>query len=63
MKHSLHGVLRTFHRIPVKAGIQYKIACLCFQCIYQNSMPLYISDLHPYYPFRTQYSALWTPLC
>ena len=30
------------------------IACLCFQCIYQNSMPPYISDLlHPYCPSRT----------
>ena len=29
-------------------------ACLCFQCIYQNSIPPYISDLlHPYRPSRT----------
>ena len=41
--------LRTLHWLPVKARIQYKIACLCFQCIYRNSMPPYISDLlHPY---------------
>ena len=47
-------LLRTLHWLPVKARIQYKIACLCFQCIYQNSMPPYISDLlHPYCPFRT----------
>ena len=46
--------LRTLHWLPVKAKIQYKIACLCFQCIYQNSMPPYISDLlHPYCPSRT----------
>ena len=34
--------------------IQYKIVCLCFVCIYQNSMPPYMSDLlHPYCPSRT----------
>ena len=47
-------LLRTLHWLPVKARIQYKTACLCFQCIYQNSMPPYISDLlHPYCPSRT----------
>ena len=49
-------LLITLHWLPVKARIQYKIACLCFQCrsIYQNSMPPYISDLlHPYCPSRT----------
>ena len=50
---SVTTLLRTLHWLPVKAGIQYKIACLCFQCIYQNSMPPYISDLlHPYCPSR-----------
>ena len=48
------ALLRTLHWLPVKARIQYKIACLCFQCIYQNSTPPYISDLlHPYCPFTT----------
>ena len=37
----------------MKARIQYKIVCLCFQCIYQDSMSPYISDLHPYCPSRT----------
>ena len=47
-------LLRTLHWLPVKARIQYKIARLCFRCIYQNSMPPYISDLlHPYCPSRT----------
>ena len=51
---SASGLLRTLHWLPVKARIQYKIACLCFQCIYQNSMPPYISDLlHPCCPSRT----------
>ena len=53
---SVTALLRTVHWLPVKARIQYKLACLCFQCIYQNSMPPYISDLHPYCPFRTQRS-------
>ena len=48
------ALLRILHWLPVKARIQYTIACLCFQCIYQNSMPPYISDLlHPYCPSRT----------
>ena len=52
-------LLRTLHWLPVKARIQYKIACLCFQCIYQNSMPPYISDLlHP-----LGRCALLTPHC
>ena len=50
---SASGLLTTLHWLPVKARIQYKIACLCFQCIYQNSMPPYISDLlQPYCPSR-----------
>ena len=51
---SATALLRTLNWLPVKARIQYKIACLCFQCIYQNSMPPYISHLlHPYSPSRT----------
>ena len=51
---SATALLRTLHWLPVKARIQYKIACLCFQCIYQNNKPPYISNLlHPYYPSRT----------
>ena len=50
---SATALLKTFHWLPVKARIQYKIAYLCFQCIYQNSMPPYISDLYPYRPSRT----------
>ena len=54
---SATALLRTLHWLPVKARIQYKIACLCFQCIYQNTMPPYISDLlHPYCPSRTLHS-------
>ena len=51
---SATALLRTLHWLPMKARIQYKIACLCFQCIYQNSIPPYISDhLHPYCLSRT----------
>ena len=46
---SATSLLRTLHWLPVKARIQYKIACLCFQCLSHNTMPLYLSDLlHPY---------------
>ena len=59
---SATALLRTLHWLPVKARIQYKIASLCFRCIYQNSMPPYISDLlHPYCPSRTLRS-LYTSL-
>ena len=51
---SATALFRTLRWLPVKARIQYKIVCLCFQCIYQNSMPPYISDLlHPYCPTRS----------
>ena len=51
---SATALLRTLHWLLVKARIQYKSACLCFQCIYQNSMPPYISNLlHPYCPSMT----------
>ena len=51
---SATSLLRTLHWLPVKARIQYKIACLCFQCLAHNTMPPYLSDLlHPYQPSRT----------
>ena len=51
------SLLRTLHWLPVKAKIEYKIVCLCLQCIYQESMPLYIYDLlHPYCPSTTLHS-------
>ena len=54
MHASATSMLKTLHRLPVKARIQYKIACLCFQCLYHNTMPSYLSDiLHPYLPPRT----------
>ena len=51
---SATSLLRTLHWLPVKARIQYKIACLCFQCLSHNTMPPYLSDLlHSYQPPRT----------
>ena len=51
---SATSLLRALHWLPVKARIQYKIACLCFQCLSHNTMPPYLSDLlHPYQPPRT----------
>ena len=48
---STTSLLRTLHWLPVKARIQYKIACLCFQCLSHNTMSPYLSDLlHPYKP-------------
>ena len=51
---SATSLFRTLHWLPVKARIQYKIACLYFQCLSHNTMPPYLSDLlHPYQPSRT----------
>ena len=51
---SATSLLRTLHWLPVKARIQYKIACLCSQCLSHNTMPPYLSDLlHPYQTYRT----------
>ena len=51
---SATSLFRTLHWLPVKATIQYKIACLCFRCLAHNTMPPYLSDLpHPYQPSRT----------
>ena len=50
---SAKSLLRTLHWLPVKARIHYKIACICFQCIFLNTMPTYLSGLlHPYCPSR-----------
>ena len=54
MHASATSMLKTLHWLPVKARIQYKIACLCFQCLCHNTMPSYLSDiLYPYLPPRT----------
>ena len=54
MHASATSMLKTLHWLPVKARIQYKIACLCFQCLCHNTMPSCLSDLlHPYLPPRT----------
>ena len=51
------ALLRTLLWLPVKARIQNKITSLCFQYIYQNSMPPYNSGLlNPYCPCRTLHS-------
>ena len=54
---SATSLLRILHWLPVKVRIQYKIACLCFQCLSHNTMPPYLSDLlHPYQPPRMLHS-------
>ena len=50
------SLLRTLHWLPLKARIQDRIACLCFQCLCHHTMPPYLSDLHPYHPPRTLHS-------
>ena len=51
---SASGLLKTLHWLPVKARIEYKISTLCFQCLYSDHMPVYLSELIlPYKPSRT----------
>ena len=44
---SATSLLRTLHWLPVKARIQYKIACLCFQCLSQHhaTLPFWPSSI------------------
>ena len=47
-------LIRTLHRLPVKARINTKLLVSVFSVSIQNSVPPYISDfLHPYCPSRT----------
>ena len=52
---SATALLRALHWLPVKVRIQYKFATsLCFQSVYQNSIPPYLSGLlRPYYLTRS----------
>ena len=51
---SATSALRTLHWLPVKARIDYKLACLTFHCLHSDSCPSYLSELlSPYKPTRT----------
>ena len=51
-------LLRRLHWLPVKARIEYEVALICHQCIYNNEMPSYLKDIiKPYTPQRTLRSA------
>ena len=53
---SAKSLLKTLHWLPVRARIEYKIATLCFKCLYSESdaAPSYLSKLViPYTPART----------
>jgi hypothetical protein len=55
---SATALLRSLHWLPVKARIEYKIASLCHQCLNNNKMPSYLSELiSPYVPQRVLRSA------
>ena len=38
-------LLRRLHWLPVKARIEYKVALLCHQCLYNNEVPSYLKDI------------------
>ena len=55
-------ILRRLHWLPVRAGISYKIVCLCLNAII-SSTPAYLSDLlHLYSPSRSLRSSADTRL-
>ena len=45
---SAKSMLRTLHRLPVKARIEYKISVLCYNTLH-SSMPSYLKDLFTSY--------------
>ena len=46
-------LLRTLHWLPVRARIEYKVACLCHQSLHNKDFPSYLSELiQPYHPPR-----------
>ena len=42
---SATALLRTLRWLPVNARIKYKVATLCHQCIHNEEMPLYLTEL------------------
>ena len=59
---SATSLLRTLHWLPVKARIQYKIACLCFQCLFTT--PCHLTFLTFFiHTNHLERCALLTPLC
>ena len=42
---SVTVLLRQRHWLPVKARIEYKVALLCHQCIFNNEFPSYLKEL------------------
>ena len=60
---SATSLLRTLHWLPVKARIQYKIACLCFQCL-SLTTPCHLTFLTFFiHTIHLERCALLTPLC
>ena len=60
---SATSLLRTLHWLPVKARIQYKIACLCFQCL-SPTTPCHLTFLTFFiHTNHLERCALLTPLC
>ena len=53
MRKSKHDSVRLYG-LPVKARIEYKVALLCHQCLYNNEMSSYLKGIiKPYVPQRT----------
>jgi hypothetical protein len=47
-------LLKALHWLPVKARIDFKVACMCFRCLNDEDAPSYLSELvQPYTPART----------
>ena len=53
-RESAKALLRALHWLPIRARIEYKVACFCFKCIYHENTPAYLCDLvQTYNPSRT----------
>jgi len=56
-RHHMQPVLRDLHWLPVRQRIEYKVACITWQCVYGQA-PMYLQELiTPYEPPRDLRSA------
>ena len=52
-RHSATSLLKDLHWLPVKARIEYKIALMVYQCLYESQFPKYLKDMiTPYIPAK-----------
>ena len=51
---SAKSILKELHWLPIEQRIQYKIATIVYNCLYDDDYPLYLKELvNPYVPLRS----------